>query len=106
MREAMPELPAAMAEPTPVSASLQSATMVKAGLFMMMRLYPILGGTALFEGVVGRQAERCLRGAARGALAADLTGLPIGFGRDALPVAARATRYAITANCAPLSTCR
>ncbi|MCP5272887.1 MAG: monovalent cation/H+ antiporter subunit A [Burkholderiaceae bacterium] len=45
-------LPEAMAAPTPVSAYLHSATMVKAGLFLMMRLYPVLGGSGLFEGIV------------------------------------------------------
>lgn len=45
-------LPGAMSAPTPASAYLHSATMVKAGVYLLARLSPVLGGTELWMGTL------------------------------------------------------
>jgi multicomponent Na+:H+ antiporter subunit A len=37
-----------MSAPTPISAFLHAATMVKAGIYLLMRLHPVMGGTPLW----------------------------------------------------------
>lgn len=98
-------LPDAMSAPTPASAYLHSATMVKAGIYLLARLYPALGNTALWEtilvgvglmtmlvGAVLALRQRDLKGALAystisqlGALVA-LIGLPAGHGLKAVAI--------------------
>ncbi len=69
-------LPHAMAAPTPVSAYLHSATMVKAGIFLLARLHPALSGTdAWFFAVTGIGAATLLTGAWHAIFQHDLKGL-------------------------------
>lgn len=66
-------LPNAMSAPTPVSAFLHSATMVKAGVFLLARLSPALDGTALWHGtLMTAGALTMVTGAGLGLVQTDL----------------------------------
>ncbi|MDO5705223.1 MAG: monovalent cation/H+ antiporter subunit A [Paracoccus sp. (in: a-proteobacteria)] len=69
-------LPSAMAAPTPVSAYLHSATMVKAGVYLLVRFFPVLGGTdQWFMLVAGVGVTTLLLGAVIALFRHDLKGL-------------------------------
>ncbi|MGV6394831.1 monovalent cation/H+ antiporter subunit A [Pseudomonas caspiana] len=69
-------LPHAMAAPTPVSAYLHSATMVKAGVFLLARFWPALSGTEQwFWMVSGAGACTLIIGAYAAIFQNDLKGL-------------------------------
>ena len=69
-------LPQAMAAPTPVSAYLHSATMVKAGVFLLVRFWPALSGTELwFWLVCGAGAITLLLGAISATFQRDMKGV-------------------------------
>ena len=69
-------LPNAMAAPTPVSSYLHSATMVKAGVFLLARLWPVMAGTeAWFWCVAGAGCITLLLGGYQAMFERDLKGV-------------------------------
>jgi multicomponent K+:H+ antiporter subunit A len=69
-------LPHAMEAPTPVSAYLHSATMVKAGVFLLARLWPTLSGTELWFWLISATgAATLLVGAFSATFQRDLKGV-------------------------------
>ncbi|MDW8350834.1 MAG: proton-conducting transporter membrane subunit [Anaerolineae bacterium] len=69
-------LPKAMAAPTPASAYLHSATMVKAGVYLLARLHPALGNTPLwFWLLIVTGGTTMLLGAIIGLRQSDLKGM-------------------------------
>lgn len=69
-------LPNAMAAPTPASAYLHSATMVKAGVFLLVRLWPVLAQTDIwFWSVCGAGLATLLLGSYFAMFQQDLKGL-------------------------------
>jgi multicomponent Na+:H+ antiporter subunit A len=69
-------LPNAMQAPTPVSAYLHSATMVKAGVYLVARMTPIAGGSTTWTTTIAViAAVTMLIGACRAMLETDLKGV-------------------------------